>query len=130
MQTTTYGSVTSTSSKSSSSSSSSSHSTITSSSSTSSATIPPPKTVTSACQVCVLPYGSLDPACNPIPGCVLTTSTPTTSSAATTTSSTYPGCGTVSVAGFTCDNNCRGFVACPPWCVANCASCFNENNVC
>jgi hypothetical protein len=95
---------------------------------TSTRTTPPAQTVTANCQVCVLPFGSVDPACNPIPGCVLTTVTPTTTSAAP--ASTWPGCGTLSVDGFTCGNNCRGYVPCPAWCVDMCAYCFNENNVC
>lgn len=37
---------------------------------------PPGQTVTSNCQVCVLPFGSNDPFCTAIPGCTPTSSTP------------------------------------------------------
>ena len=43
---------------------------------------PPAQTVTTNCAVCVLPHGSVDPACNPIPGCV-----PSGSSTGSSTSS-------------------------------------------
>lgn len=96
-----------------------------STSTSSSRTIPPPQTRTANCNVCVLPYGSNDPECTPIPGCGVST---TTSSAPPVV--TWPGCGTTNVKGFTCDNNCRGFVDCQPWCVDLCAYCFNANDVC
>ena len=60
----------------------------------------------------------------------LTSTTPSsTSTTAAAASTNYPGCD-VSVAGFTCDQQCRGYVPCQPWCVDNCAYCFNPNSVC
>ena len=96
--------------------------------SSSSHTVPPAQTVTANGQVCVLPYGSVDPYCTPISEPV-PSSTPPPSSTSPPAPTNYPGCD-VSANGFSCDNNCRGYVACPAWCVANCAYCFNANNVC
>ncbi|RDW66956.1 hypothetical protein BP5796_09705 [Coleophoma crateriformis] len=93
-------------------------------------TYPPAQTVTNlaACQVCVLPYGSTDPYCNTIPNCQVSTPTTSSTTSTATTSSSYPGC-TESTSGYTCQDNCRNYVACQPWCVANCAYCFNTNTV-
>jgi hypothetical protein len=71
------------------------------------------QTVTVNCAVCVLPCGSNDPACTPIPGCSAPTSTPAPDTS-----------------GYTCSGQCRGYVPDPNWCAANCAYCFNANNVC
>lgn len=97
--------------------------TTTASSSSTTKTTPPAQTVTANGQVCVLPYGSVDPYCTPI-------SEPSPSQTPAPPAPTnYPGCD-VPADGFSCGNNCRGYVACPAWCVANCAYCFNKYNVC
>ena len=72
-------------------------------------TRPAGQTVTNGCQVCVLPAGSTDPQCNPIPGCVPSaSSTPpppsTTPTVAGTPTAVFPtatgvNCGTDSTGG-------------------------------
>ena len=73
------------------------------------ATHPPAQTVTTNCAVCVLPYGSVDPECDPIPGCVPSgSSTPsaysTAAAAASTPTAVFPtatgvNCGSSSTGG-------------------------------
>jgi hypothetical protein len=83
-------------------------------------------------QICVLPAGSVDPACHPDPNAGGTSGGNSGGgTSGTGGTGSYPGCdASVNVTGFTCGGNCRGYVACPAWCVANCADCFKAGSVC